>query len=212
LGGALAGPFDYITAGGPEIPDKRVRFQIQGLNPALNYNLTFFGSHSFSDDAFTVYSVYSDDTYTTLVDSVSLEVRDSVDFWLHNRDTVATLNNISPQADNIFYVEFVGAFGNLGYLNDMQIEAVAAPGVDGDYNDDGAVDAADYVVWRKYQGTTTVLPNDPDGGTIDNRQYMTWRENFGAGGGGSGGSAVPEPSSLILVVAGMGLLRFRGRR
>ena len=36
-----------------------------------------------------------------------------------------------------------------GYLNDMQIEAAATPVLDGDYNDDGEVDAADYVVWRK---------------------------------------------------------------
>ena len=35
----------------------------------------------------------------------------------------------------------------------------------GDYNDDGAVNAADYVVWRKTDGT-------PEG-------YNTWRANFG---------------------------------
>ena len=36
----------------------------------------------------------------------------------------------------------------------------------GDYNDDREVNAADYVVWRKYTGTTTSLPNDLHGGTI----------------------------------------------
>jgi hypothetical protein len=216
LGGDLEGPFDYVTAAGPEIADKRVRFQIQGLNAAQTYTLTFFGSHSFSDDSNTVYSVFTDNTYTTLVDSVDLEVRDPTEFWLHNRDKVATLSDLSPQTDNILYVQFVGAFDNLGYLNALQIEASAAPpGLNGDYNDDGTVNAADYVVWRKNQGTMNPLPNDPTGGTIGSNQYNTWRANFGmTGGGGSlgGGAAIPEPASLLLVVcAAMGLSLVRRR-
>jgi hypothetical protein len=191
LGGALEGPFDFITGGGPEIPDKRVRLQIQGLNPAQTYTLTFFGSHSFSDDPVTDYTVYSDNTYTTSVAMTSLEVQDPAMFWLHNRDKVATIENLSPQADNILYVEFVGAFGNLGYLNALQIEASAAPQLDGDYNSDGKVDAADYVMWRR----------DPAsfGGPAG---YTTWRENFGATGGAGGRAfaVVPEPSSIALAV------------
>jgi hypothetical protein len=61
---------------------------------------------------------------------------------------------------------------------------------DGDHNEDGIVDAADYVAWRK-----------TDGGNQSG--YDAFFENFGAaspGGGGSG--AVPEPSSLLLVVIG----------
>jgi hypothetical protein len=34
----------------------------------------------------------------------------------------------------------------------------------GEYNGNGSVDAADYVVWRKNQGTSNPLPNDPTGG------------------------------------------------
>jgi hypothetical protein len=78
-----------------------------------------------------------------------------------------------------------------------------APLVPGDYNDDGKVDAADYVVWRKHEGTMTTLPNDPHGGTIGALQFDTWRANFGAmagSGGGSRGATVPEPSAFLLVV------------
>ena len=58
----------------------------------------------------------------------------------------------------------------------------------GDYNEDGTVDAADYVVWRRGDG----LP----GG------YDTWRSNFGATGSGSGANlAAPEPSSLTLFLS-----------
>jgi hypothetical protein len=72
--------------------------------------------------------------------------------------------------------------------------AVAA--LPGDFNNDGTVDAADYIVWRKTDGTQ-------DG-------YDTWRANFGVSlsvGSGSAiptaellSAAVPEPSSVLLLV------------
>jgi fibronectin-binding autotransporter adhesin len=68
-------------------------------------------------------------------------------------------------------------------------------GLAGDYNSDGKVDAADYVVWRK--NPTVVGGGDPIG-------YNTWRANFGnppGSGSGSGinsGTSVPEPATLSL--------------
>jgi hypothetical protein len=69
--------------------------------------------------------------------------------------------------------------------------------VPGDFNIDGAVDAADHVAWRKGVG---IAP------TEDN--YNLWRTNFGrtSGGGGSGvaigsaSSAVPEPDIIALAL------------
>ena len=191
LGGALEAAFDY--AAGPSLADNRVQFQIQELDPTKRYNLTFFGSHKFSNDTTTVYSIYSDDTYSTLVDSANLDVQLAAEPWMHNRDQVATINNLSPQADNILYVQFVGSTGNLGYLNDLQIEAIATE-LTGDYNENGTVDAADYVLWRD---NPAAHGGDPAG-------YNTWRENFGktlVGGGLASGSAVPEPASFLLTVA-----------
>jgi len=116
---------DFVA--GPDGADKRVRFEIQGLDPAKTYDLTFFGSHKFSVDATTVYSVFTDNTYSSLVDSVSLNVQNPSDPSLHNRDTVATLSGLAPQASNILYVQFVGAGGDQGYLNNMQITAIPEP-------------------------------------------------------------------------------------
>jgi hypothetical protein len=94
----------------------------------------------------------------------------------------------------------------------------AAPdaGIVGDYNDDGKVDAADYVIWRKYQGTNTALPNDPVGGTIGTTQYNNWRANFGDMAPGGAATTVPEPLSGVLlalaVLMGVAIYRPSSRR
>ncbi len=100
-------------------------FEIQGLDPTKTYDLTFFGSHKYSDDDTTVYSVYTDNTLTTLVDLASLNVQQSGSPSLHNRDMVVTITGLSPQAANSLYIRFTGSNGNLGYLNCMQIEEVS---------------------------------------------------------------------------------------
>jgi hypothetical protein len=85
-----------------------------------------------------------------------------------------------------------------------------AASVVGDYNRNGTVDAADYVVWRDTLTQTGAnLPADGDGsGTIDAGDYDVWRNNFGRSAGiGSGvGTVVPEPGTIILLlVTGAGL-------
>jgi hypothetical protein len=85
----------------------------------------------------------------------------------------------------------------------------------GDYNDDGVVDAADYVVWRKYQGTTHMLPNDDGLGTpVGFAHFDLWRSNFGATAGGNaiGELGVPELGALPLSISGLlGMMAFHAR-
>ena len=84
-------------------------------------------------------------------------------------------------------------------------EFFMAPSLPGDYNNNGAVDAADYVIWRKNVGLNATLPNDAVGGVIGASHYSQWKSNFGAfrtmGGGPPVGTAVPEPSTLLLLLA-----------
>jgi hypothetical protein len=58
----------------------------------------------------------------------------------------------------------------------------------GDFDNNGAVDAADYVVWRKSIGT-------PDA-------FNVWRAHFGesSGNGAVATAAVPEPESIMVLV------------
>ena len=73
----------------------------------------------------------------------------------------------------------------------------------GDYNGNGTVDAADYVVWRDNLGTTSFLSNDLIGGVIGPDQYNQWRGNFGRSNlppSRAAGLAVPEPGRWIFAL------------
>ena len=92
--------------------------------------------------------------------------------------------------------------------------------VPGDYNSNGVVDGADYVVWRKHFGMTFQLPNEVAGtspGTVAQDDYTAWRARFGntsGAGAASGvqGSAVPEPGACTLFIVAFVILRTGARR
>jgi hypothetical protein len=78
--------------------------------------------------------------------------------------------------------------------------------LEGDYNHDGEVNAADYTVWRNLLGETGegLIADDNHNNVVDINDYLLWRENFGLthadlfSGGSSSLSQVPEPASLVL--------------
>jgi hypothetical protein len=83
---------------------------------------------------------------------------------------------------------------------------ITSPGVTGDYNQDGIVDAADFVVWRKTLGQTGIgLAADGNGNnSIDSGDYTVWRTHFGSTSGAASNlsSNVPEPSDAFLYLTG----------
>jgi hypothetical protein len=82
---------------------------------------------------------------------------------------------------NLLFTDF-NSSGDFAYQR-------SAPSVD--YNGNGNVDAADYVVWRKTDGT-------PAG-------YNVWRTRFGqpVGSGAGANAVVPEPGTAILFMGGL---------
>jgi hypothetical protein len=83
---------------------------------------------------------------------------------------------------------------------------IVESGIPGDYNNDNEVNAADYLIWRKKNGSTFPLVNEPSAttpGQVTPEDYTAWRARFG-NNTGSGASqefiAVPESSSAVLVM------------
>ena len=66
-----------------------------------------------------------------------------------------------------------------GQLDDILTTLIGPPLV-GDYNQDGAVDTADYVVWRKQQGAASIANRDPaNAGAVGQPDYDSWRAHVG---------------------------------
>jgi hypothetical protein len=93
-----------------------------------------------------------------------------------------------------------------GFTEATAFTFVPTSSVIGDFNNDGRVNSADYVVWRKASPTAT-LPNDDTPGVVDASDYADWRANLGAFGlvssPGLGTSTVPEPASALLLFIAM---------
>jgi hypothetical protein len=101
--------------------------------------------------------------------------------------------------------EFGQASAEVTATTIVRTNFVANP-TNGDYNRNGVVDAADYVVWRNTFGLTSPLDADGNGnGSIDDGDYTVWRMKFGnviGAGSALEASAIPEPCGAILLVIG----------
>jgi hypothetical protein len=115
-------------------------------------------------------------------------------------------------------------FPSLGRLLDWHVfyepsllTLAVVPQLDGDYNADGVVNAADYVVWRNSNGMFGFgLPADSNlDGAVNLVDYLIWRLNFGQIAPGAGASfpvAVPEPSTIAMLSALAVVAAFRAPR
>jgi hypothetical protein len=87
----------------------------------------------------------------------------------------------------------------------------------GDYNDNGVVDAADYVLWRSALNSGDMLSNETASpGIVDQDDYAAWRANFGAARSFTARAVdagmVPEPTGILLFwAAGVALWVIRRR-
>ncbi len=127
--------------------------------------------------------------YITLTDSSF----DSLGFTTLTGNKLKILLDSSLQFQNQSLEKIVLALGlttnvnNTPLLNQLVI-GVLVTGLTpsflaGDYNCDGSVDAADYVVWRDRLGFTSATPCTGDGdgnGIVDQNDYNIWKGNFGS--------------------------------
>jgi PEP-CTERM motif len=127
-----------------------------------------------------------------------------------------------PDGVRSFDLTFIsgGALSALGtiYIDDISAAIVRVPVLLGDYNSNGIVDAADYVVWRNSLGATGVgLAADGDGDQmVTQLDYDIWKTNFGTTAEAATSlvenSSVPEPSTVFLFALGVSMAATLVRR
>jgi hypothetical protein len=91
--------------------------------------------------------------------------------------------------------------------------------IQGDYNGNGVVDAADYTLWRDNLNAPNedAINNNGDGGGVTASDYTYWKARFGntsnPGAGSVATGAVPEPATALLAFVTFGLAAIcrRGR-
>ncbi|WP_425396386.1 hypothetical protein [Aeoliella sp.] len=100
---------------------------------------------------------------------------------------------------------------DLAFLRDLGYSTITPEfGIPGDFNDDGIVNLADYVLWRNNlgAGNEAAINFHGNGGGITSADYTIWKDNFGnlqAAGSFSSPSLVPEPHAALLACLGLGM-------
>jgi len=154
-----------------------------------------------------------------------------VDLLLHRGDF-----NDSGMTDSDDVALLYDSFGSSSWLMDLNVDGVVNiedvstmigevfRTMPGDFNLDGAVDAADYVAWRRGVGASSgALYSQADAdldGDVDEIDLAQWRSQFGfmrqplvAGSGSQSAlGAIPEPARLALGILAIGLLPTSRRR
>ncbi|WP_146399017.1 autotransporter-associated beta strand repeat-containing protein [Pseudobythopirellula maris] len=103
---------------------------------------------------------------------------------------------------------------NYDYANDLVTLSEFVGLLQGDFNGDGSVDAADFTVWRDHLGESdeSAILSAGDGlGGVDQADYDLWVANFGASYPAPEAASVPEPASLATLLAAAVLAALRRR-
>jgi hypothetical protein len=130
--------------------------------------------------------------------------------WMLTAQGSASFN---PTITDIQFTSYAGANFTVSNVQIGDAATMLPPTLSsqGDFNHDGIVNTADYILWRKSMGQTGVnLPADGNGNNqVDSGDLFTWRTHFGqsvsAGAGSSldSSSAVPEPTGFAIAMLGL---------
>ncbi len=165
----------------------------------------------------TAASSYTGDTQVNagILSTSNASLADTADLYMLT-GAKFDLNFSGPDTIRSFYLDgtpmAVGTYGATGSgatnINDtlftgtglLNVTTLPVIGVPGDYNGNGVVDMADYVLWR----SGGPLQNEvATSGSDTPEDYTEWRARFGntMGSGSSlGAAAVPEPATVMLLV------------
>ncbi len=149
--------------------------------------------------AFTDFNEGSDVVVTAFIQDVQIDLdpSDGIEANPGDRDTYTFTWHGNDQN----FIAFGGRSAPTSFDN-LMIETLGAAALEGDFNGDGTVDAADYTVWRDNLGLDDSVLNGAgdNSGTVDANDYTLWVGNYGASSSSSASAAVPEPTTLMLIL------------
>ena len=173
-------------------------FQAAGTYTAYYRVRGFSGS---TDSIYTPdgFAIDPDNSLSTSQDSTFLWKKDSRTFAISAANTGVPLEFRLGMREQQAEIDAI-VLNLSSSLTSTQLDSLFAV-LQGDYNGDGIVDAADYTVWRDSLGSTTALAADGDNNhVIDQADYDIWKTNFGKTSGGaaalefcSGACVCPTP-------------------
>jgi len=149
--------------------------------------------------------------------------------FLYRSGQMIDVNTLLPQNSGWVLrdaqaINDVGQIVGFGIINGEQHAYLLSP-VPGDFDGNGTVDAGDYVLWRKNVGYVVTPGTNGDAnrnGFVEWSDYGPWRENYGRIASSIGSAVgsdtlsqfavVPEPSTLVLCLAGIFATQLRRNR
>lgn len=228
--GAITGPLDNqgTVAGGSGSNFLHLTDAVTGIG-AFQQNISFESSYSPGDGIASV--SFSGNTVFAPTSLLKVElsgtglshdhITDTGSLTLGGTLNVSLLGGFIPGAGQSFdLLDFdpantTGTFATLQlpaltaglYWNTTRLytDGVLSIGLQGDYDGNGVVDAADYVVYRHTLGQigTALAADGNANGVIDPGDFDFWRAHFAHTNGISsslGGTAAPEPATLLMLV------------
>jgi autotransporter-associated beta strand protein len=216
-----------------------------GLNAAINVGTftisgAISGSGGISKMGAGALSLISTNSYTgfTSVQAGKLSIfnrglADAADVYVGSGATLDLKFSGTPDViDSLFIGDVsmpVGTWGPIGSGAQFTTSRLVGTGLlqvttyipsflSGDYNSNGIVDTADYVIWRRNVGNATIANRDPaNSGPVGDADFNSWRSRIGtmvsAGSGASLASAeVPEPTAISLLLIAVCVSTYQSRR
>ncbi|MEX0611556.1 MAG: hypothetical protein WD229_05520, partial [Pirellulales bacterium] len=163
----------------------RIEIQLGGTTGGVNYDILSIAGVANLDGILD--ASFIDDFIAALDDSFEVLRADG---GIFGQFDLPVLPSLMPE------LAWDVVYSNFSVL--LQVVDASMESLPGDFNQDGNVDAADYIVWRHGLGTTH---------TSDD--YDIWRTHFGetAGGGAAAigvlNAAVPEATGFVLAMTGI---------
>lgn len=205
---------DFLFTGGKLHADQ-INFDLQVAGGAVAPGRSIGVSQVLGNASFALSS--SLEVEILGIDSDQLIVTGDLDLGI---DTALDILNLgAPSSGTYAVAQYAGSLSGQfvsvtpGYSIDYSVPgeirvSIIAAGVQGDFNSDGFVDAADYTAWRDQLGMSSTLHGNGDEtgqseGVVDLADYEVWRLAFGQSALGASQAtveAVPEPTAGLLLL------------